>query len=240
MKTAIAMYAAVGGMGIGYFHSAFLPAARPPRGGAALRGRAEAPKADTRVWGLAAPLCPEHVLPKLAVPPLPRTAAAAAAAASRPKDSLVWGVVVLALLSLQPPPPPPPLPLPPPPPPAPTAACASSLLDVGLDRWVGPRHRRRRPHHWRSLRAAAHALRLGTACDFPRPRGSRTMPQLLRALGSLLLAGAAAAQNSNSAHLIVRKDIASETCDIGGSQHECVVAGKETLVHYTIFNVGSR
>ena len=58
----------------------------------------------------------------------------------------------------------------------------------------------------------------------------------------LLAAGTVASaqqQFSNSAHLIVRKDITADDCDVAGVASQCVVAGKDAVVHYTIFNVGN-
>ena len=53
-----------------------------------------------------------------------------------------------------------------------------------------------------------------------------------------LLCAAAFTSAEGDAHLIVRKHVASERCDIEGSSAECVVEGQETEILYGVYNVG--
>lgn len=55
---------------------------------------------------------------------------------------------------------------------------------------------------------------------------------------AVLLCGAAFTSAEGDAHVILRKDVISERCDIEGSSAECVVAGQETEILYGVYNVG--
>jgi hypothetical protein len=53
-----------------------------------------------------------------------------------------------------------------------------------------------------------------------------------------LLCAAACTSAEGDAHLILRKHVLSEPCDIEGASAGCVVAGQETEIQYDVYNVG--
>ena len=55
---------------------------------------------------------------------------------------------------------------------------------------------------------------------------------------ALLCAAAAFSSAEGDAHLILRKYVTSEPCDIDGASAECVVEGQETEILYGVYNVG--